>query len=190
VVWGPEDAIAQAVLQLADGGHFNVTRDRQHQPWTFQEPEFSDYCVRTIRDNGRGEPVLGLTLQTSPTTAARVYRSRGMVSLCTWQIQPDGDAVSYQSPNIGVNSGSTRKDDGSDGVGIFLSGSGYLVGLTPPQTQSVRLTYPDGAVIDATLGDGVFAAVTARDDIHCIVTMTTPAYVYTYGDGKPRKVRR
>jgi hypothetical protein len=191
VVWGPQDAIDEAVLELADGGRFEVARDGQHQPWTFQEAEFADYCVRALRKIGRGEPILGLTLRTSATERIRVYRARGLVSLCSWQIQPDQDIITYHAPSLSVSSAYTTHDDGSDGLGLFLGGGSprYLVGLTPPETESVRLS-ADGHVIDAILGDGVFAAPDAQNRIDNKVTMTTAAYVYTFGDGTPKKTPR
>jgi hypothetical protein len=195
VVWGPRDAIGRARLELADGARFDIARDRQHQPWTFQEAEFADHCVGTIRQSERGEPILGLTLRMSATDQIRVYRARGLISVCSWQLLPDLDSFTYHGPMLNVSSSSTEKDDGSDGLGLFLSvgDTGYLVGLTPPQTNSVRLTSTDGDVIDALLGDGVFAAADAIDPQRRTdykVTMTTATYVYTFGDGPPKKTPR
>jgi hypothetical protein len=193
IVWGPRDAIGQAILELADGGHFDVARDRPHQPWTFQEAEFADHCVSTIRSSERGEPILGLTFRASATDWFRVYRARGLISVCNWQILPDLDNFTYHEPLFAVSSGSTEKDDGSDGLGLVLGvgETGYLVGLTPPQTESVRLTSADGNVIDALLGDGVFAAAfDPQGRLDYKVTMTTATYVYTFGAGPPTKTLR
>ncbi len=191
VVWGPREAIGRAALELADGARFEVARDRQYQPWTFQEAEFADQCLRTIRQSGRGEPLLGLTLRMSETEKTRVYRARGLVAICSWQILPDLDIVKYHGPMLQVSSGSTEKDDGSDGLGIFVgvSETGYLVGLTPPQTESVRLIKADGEVIDAVLGDGVFAA-DSQGRVDYKVIMTTATHVHTFGDGPPKKTPR
>lgn len=191
VLWGPRDAVDRAVLRLADGRAFDLARDSQHQPWTFQEAEFTDQCVRAVRKAGRGEPTFGLSVRATATDRVTVYRARGLVAICEWQIRPDRDGVTYHSPILSVARGSTSKEDVGDGLGVLLwSGDDpFVAGLAPEGTESVRLTGPDGTVIDAVVGDGVFAAVGAQRQSY-VITMTTAEYVYTFGDGDPKKVRR
>jgi len=189
VIWGPaaEFGVDDVRVGSAPLGPYGVALTA-----TFQEQAFDAYCWRHLPAD-HGPFRAALRFWASPRKAISVYRSSTAFAVCNWEGVTD-EIARRTDVLPAVSVASSWPTDGSElTLGLTLMtepvvGDGaWLVGAAPADTERVELYLRDGTVLQAQLGDGLYAAVfpTAPADVVTKTVITTPTTVYTAEGKKP-----